>query len=317
MNRLNQKCFVASAGVHILLMVILLIGPAFLTSKSKSDSSPPLDIIPGKLIDDIFKGGGNPQGTPPPPAPETTPPAPRVVQPAPQPEPVKPPEPVKTREPEPPKETIKDVKPPKPSPDALEPAPEPKRKKPEVSTTPIVRKQDKDTSKTAKTNSTTASTDNEERRYAENRQTASTDNEERRYAENRQRALNALNSAARTIGKTVAPGTTIEPNPGFGGGGEAYAPYDEAVRSIYWHAWIPPDDTASDQAIAKATVVIARDGTVLSAHIIKPSGDASVDRSVQQALEHVTFIAPFPEGAKDKERTYTIKFDLKARRLTG
>jgi hypothetical protein len=45
MNRLNQKCFVGSAGFHLLLMVILLVGPAFLSSKSKSDNSPPLDVI--------------------------------------------------------------------------------------------------------------------------------------------------------------------------------------------------------------------------------------------------------------------------------
>jgi len=88
------------------------------------------------------------------------------------------------------------------------------------------------------------------------------------------------------------------------------------VMSIYWHAWTPPEDTASDAAIAYATVVIESDGTVLSARIIKPSGDASVDKSVQRTLEHVTFIRPFPEGAKDKQRTYKIKFDLKARRLT-
>ena len=69
--------------------------------------------------------------------------------------------------------------------------------------------------------------------------------------------------------------------------------------------------------ITKATVTIASDGTVLSARILKPSGDASVDRSVQRTLDRVTFIAPFPEGAKDKQRTYTINFNLKAKRLSG
>ncbi len=96
MNRLQQKCFVASGGFHLLLVVILVIGPAFLSSKSKSDNSPILDVIPGKLIDAAFSGGGNPHGTPPPPAP-TAPPAPPVVQPAPQPQPERAPEPVKVR----------------------------------------------------------------------------------------------------------------------------------------------------------------------------------------------------------------------------
>ncbi len=66
------------------------------------------------------------------------------------------------------------------------------------------------------------------------------------------------------------------------------------VKSVYWHAWIPPDDTSSDEAVVKATVTIASDGTVLSARITTGSGDASVDRSVQQTLEKVTYIAPFP-----------------------
>ena len=103
---------------------------------------------------------------------------------------------------------------------------------------------------------------------------------------------------------------------GPGGGGEVYASYDQAVRSAYWHAWRPPQDTATDNAITRATVTIASDGSVLSARIIQPSGDASVDRSVRETLDRVTYIAPFPQGAKDKQRTYTIKFDLKARRLT-
>ena len=46
MNRMQQKCFVASAGFHLLLVLILLVGPAFLSSKSKSDNSPILDVIP-------------------------------------------------------------------------------------------------------------------------------------------------------------------------------------------------------------------------------------------------------------------------------
>ena len=49
-------------GLHLLLLLILLVGPAFLASKSKSDNSPILDVIPGKLIDAAFSGGGNPNG---------------------------------------------------------------------------------------------------------------------------------------------------------------------------------------------------------------------------------------------------------------
>jgi TonB family protein len=297
MNRLQQKCAIASGGFHLLLVVILVIGPAFLSSKSQSDNRPPLDVIPGKLIDDLFSGGGNPNGTPPPPAPIVPRPRP-VVQPAPQPEPVKPPEPVNVRAPQPRPEPVEEVKPPKPDPNSLETNDDHKRKKPEVSTTPIVHRTD--TNKTAKTHSTTPSADNEERRMADARK----------------RAADLIGATARNIGKDVSPGISMDPI-GPGGGGEVYAPYDDAVRSIYWHAWTAPEDSASDQAVTKATVTIASDGSVLSAHIIKSSGDASVDKSVQRTLDRVTFIAPFPEGAKDKQRTYTINFNLKAKRLSG
>jgi TonB family protein len=297
MNRLQQKCIIASGGFHLLLIVILVIGPAFLTSKSKSDNSPPLDIVPSIILDGVVPGGGNPHGTPPPPAPIVPQPQP-AVQPAPQPEPVKPPEPVKVREPQPRPEPIEEVKPAKPDPSSLETSNDHKRKKPEVTTTPIVRRTD--TNKTVKTHSTTPSADNEEWRMADARK----------------RAADLIGATARSLRSDIAPGTTLEAF-GLGGGGEVYASYDQVVQSIYWHAWIPPEDTASDAAITKATVTIESDGTVLSARIIKPSGDASVDRSVQRTLDRVTFIAPFPEGAKEKQRTYTINFNLKAKRLSG
>ncbi len=135
MDRLQKKCFVAATGFHLLLLVILVVGPAFLSSKSKVDDSPILDVIPGKLIDAAFSGGGNPHGTPPPPTPpEPRPPA--IVPPAP------PPEPQPAPQPEPPKEEVKEVKAAKPDPEALEPAPDQKRKKPQVTTTPITRPQD-------------------------------------------------------------------------------------------------------------------------------------------------------------------------------
>jgi TonB family protein len=56
---------------------------------------------------------------------------------------------------------------------------------------------------------------------------------------------------------------------------------------------------------------------VVIANITRPSGDAAVDRSVQATLHRVTFIRPFPEGSTDKQRTYNINFNLKAKRLLG
>src|SRR5207245_11769949 len=59
MNRLQKKCFIASAGLHLLLVIILFIGPAFLGSREKPVTLQYIDIIPFKVIEAPFVGGGN------------------------------------------------------------------------------------------------------------------------------------------------------------------------------------------------------------------------------------------------------------------
>ena len=100
MNRLQKKCFLASTGLHLLLLVVLLVGPAFTASRSKPDNMPVLDFVALKTVDDALSGGGNPNAKPPPATfekPQPAPPAP-VVKP-------EPPPPEKGRTPDPPKET--------------------------------------------------------------------------------------------------------------------------------------------------------------------------------------------------------------------
>ena len=65
MDRLQKKCFIASAGFHLLLALILLIGPAFLTSKSTPENVPLLDFVPVRTVDSLLSGGGDPKATPP------------------------------------------------------------------------------------------------------------------------------------------------------------------------------------------------------------------------------------------------------------
>ncbi len=38
MNRLQKKCVIATAGFHLLLLVILFVGPAFFWSREKPDT---------------------------------------------------------------------------------------------------------------------------------------------------------------------------------------------------------------------------------------------------------------------------------------
>lgn len=262
----------------MLLAVILLVGPAFLSSKNKFEDMATLDFVPSRLIDEAFAGGGNPHATPPPPAP-AAPPAARS-------------QPEKVREPVPPRDVIK---PKLVEADSLEPTMDQhKIHRPEVSTKLVTKKSAANTAL---------------------KQPSEADTLARQLADQRRRAADLIGNAASNLREDVSPSTSIE-EPGTGGG-EAYANYGQVVKSIYEHAWLPPDDAANEEAITKVTVTIASQGTVMSSHILRGSGDGGVDSSVQRTLSRVTYIAPFPEGSKDKQRTYIINFNLKAKRLMG
>ena len=66
-------------------------------------------------------------------------------------------------------------------------------------------------------------------------------------------------------------------------------------------------------------MVIGRDGSVNADSIVKRSGVPALDKSVQNALDRVRIrgLPPFPDGAKENQRTYIINFNLKAKRLIG
>jgi protein TonB len=275
MNRLQKKCVMATAGVHLLLLVILFVGPAFFYSRPKADDLQVLDVIPTHLIDAAFNSGvANAQPPPPAPAapPQPPPPVPVITPPAPVPEKIVKAEPVKP--------------PDKLSPDNLTPVEKPAKTEPrkiQISTQLVTR--------TAPKNSPAADNSQQQQRQAQ-----------------------AIRSALRNLKSNLTRGTTIDMP---GNSSVAYANYASVVKSIYEQAWVPPDNANNDEANAKVSVTIASDGTVISAHIVAPSGDAGVDASVQRTLNRVTFIEPFPDGAKEKDRTYIINFNLKTKRLLG
>ena len=283
MNRLQKKCVIGIVGVHLLLGVILVAGPAFFYAKPKADDLQVLDVIPANLIDAQFSSGVA-NATPPPPAPVVTPPQPAPpAPPAPQPV-VKPPSLIqeleKALKPEP-------VKPPdKLSPDNLTPVEKPAKTEPhkiQISTQLVAR--------TAPKNSPAADNSQQQQRLAQ-----------------------ASQSVLRILKSNLTSDTTIDMP---GNSSVAYADYGRAVTSIYDQAWSLPANIANDEANAKVSVTIASDGTVISARIVTPSGDAHVDASVQRTLERVKFIAPFPKDATEKERTYIINFNLNTTRLLG
>jgi TonB family protein len=277
MNRLQKKCIMASAGMHLLLVVILLVGPAFISSKSKTDDLPILDFIPVKTVDALVSGGGDPKGRLPSPPPATAQPQP-PVQPQRTPAPPKQPEPeVAKHDPEP----------------SLDLSPKPR--KPDISLKPVVQK-------------TTPQTDS--------RRVQALEKERRELADLRRRTAEAFGHAAEQIGDAISSSTTIALK-GPGGGGVPYANFLQAVKTIYANAWVLPDGVTDDDATVAVSVTIARDGKVVISRITRSSSNAAVDRSVQVALDRVRRVAPLPDDASEDQRTVTINFNVKAKRALG
>jgi len=287
MNRLQKKCLIATAGFHLLLVLTIVFGSAFFTSHQKPDETQVLDVIPSILIDAKLSSGVK-AAQPPAPTPIVQPPAPQ-----PQPTPP-PPTPVVT----PPTlvEKVENLFKPEPkklSPDALEPVEKPAKptpKKKEISLTPVVRTVPKVSPDTS-------------------------DADAREAAKAAKLRAKAIANAARAIKANASSATTVEVLPGTSS--VSYANYASVVKSVYDQAWTPPDDMAGDDVTTKVSVTIGSDGTVISSRIIEKSGDERVDASVQRALDRVTFVAPFPDGAKEKERTFFINFNPQAKRMLG
>ena len=283
MDRLAKKCVITSGIVHGTLVLLLIVGPAFLTSDSKPDTSQILTIIPDNALSSgaAVMGQGTPNGgrsTP-------TPPDPKPPE-QPKPVPV-----VKIPEPH---SDPKLVDPPlKPTPDPTEPSD--KLRKPVINLKEIVRKP---STTTPKANTTAA--DDKAKAKAEADKAARTF----------QTAMNNISRNASTGVDVTTPGTPT-------GIGPSVAAFNDILKSIYFNNWHEPSDVTSEDGVVKVTVTIARDGSVIASRISKSSGDAAVDRSVQRTLENVTFIKPFPEDWKESQRQFQLSFSLKAKRATG
>jgi TonB family protein len=275
MNRLQKKCVLATVGIHLLLLATLLVGPAFFQPRPKTENMQVLDVIPANLIDAAFNNGVR-NAQPPPPAPVVKPTPPPPQPTPPAPKPVEPSPSLMQRV-----EKIFKPEPPKPAPEKVE------REEPRKIQTPHkIQINTHLVTRTAPSNSSNVQNDSQR--------------------------TEALQNVIRNLRKNFSPSTEIEMP---GNSSAAYANYAEVVKSIYDQAWTLPDSLANANETVKVRVTIASDGTVISARIIEPSGDAALDASVRTTLERVTFIAPFPEGSSDKQRTYTISFNPQVKQM--
>lgn len=293
MEPLQKKCLFVSAAIHAVLLGVLLVGSAFIKPP------PPREIIPikyisGRLVDSVLNGGGgapqmvrqpNPNPTPAPPAPQ-----PRTVQ---NPVPTPPPP---TPAPAPSKSAPR-VEPPTKTTAEKNATPAPAAKNPRINTTLTTRKTTEKTAaqKTAPTASAKSS--------------AAPANQRLQALERTMQSLHqGLTSGSLTISDVVGSGV---------GGGPAAINYSQAVLGAYDDAWQPPPELEEDAAVTVARIIVHRTGRIVDARIIKRSGNPLMDISVQNALEAVKELPPFPEGARDLERTFKIEFNLKVKRGLG
>jgi TonB family protein len=286
MSRLQKKCIIGSTSVHLLLLLVLIVAPGFFSKDEVLDESQVLIIMPMMAADTDRPGGGNPQPRANPTPPQ---PAPPVNNP-----PQQPPEQPRVREETNEREMEREKPKPRDSNESFDPKPQ----------KPHQVKVNREVKKIA-----SAVRDNNAKAAAQEKR-----EQDRAAAE---RAA-VFRNAGRNISSGLSTSTQVDMPEGTGGGGVSYAPYAQIVRKVYTEAWTIPNDVTDDEATIKVSVTIARDGSVISSRIIKESGSRLVDRSIQNALDRVTTIGvPFPAGAKESQRTFTINFSLKAKKLLG
>ena len=282
MNRLQKKCVIGTAGIHLLLLTILIFGPAFFNRQPKTDNTV-LDVIPANLVDAALNSGVQdaqaPQPTVIPPSLQQPPPP----LPAPEPKAVQPPAPVQT-----------------PSPSLLK---EFKEFFSHTQPIPTVTPDMKPVQRTEKSHDDNIKVDLTK---------VSHKNVSKKPTQDNSSNAKAINSELRSLQKNLSSSTRIDmPRTGTA----AMANYGTVVRSVYLRAFLanlPAALSANEHTLVNVT--IARDGTVLSSSITSPSGDSVLDQAVQRTLDQVTFVAPFPDGATEDQRSYPLTFDPKAAR---
>ncbi len=303
MNSLHNRCLAASAGMHSLLVLLLVAGSGFVAHSPDMVPMAILNFTPDILVAAPVVGGGNPNAPPQNPVRPTP-----VARPAESRQtPVAPPpaaEPVKRTRTEP---TAPE---PVSKPDSEDSVSETGTRKPtarkiEVNKVPVVRKTDASEKSNAAARRRAAEAAAEERARAD----------ARLQAENRR---NQFGDSARRLQSSLSEPAVVGESFGPGGGGPTYAGYDLYVVSMYQRAFRQPYEAAEEAVTTRVRIVIARDGSVIESRIVSPSGVAALDRAVQAVLDRVKTIGePLPTEIKGDRHSLIIRFNLKAKRLLG
>jgi TonB family protein len=313
MTRLQKKCFVAAAGTHVLLLVVVLASAA-IRPEPELTTDQVLEMLPTTVLDRNGVGGAAPAPVSPvspvesPPA-RTTNPSPPKENPAPVREPRRqPPAHEATTHESQSKVTETPAKPPKSVP-ADKPSLEHKSAKPGIVPDfgrPVKLGSKKTTKESDSANSTSSSASNSSNSSRSDARTKL----EAEFA----RETAALEKLARSIGSPP----TVVVLPGSGGG-ESFIGYRNLVSQYFYRAWKTPDESSDKIVTVDVLIVVARDGRVNSAEILRASGNPAMDHSVQRALDEVRAngLPPFPAGATEDQRNFKLRFNLEQKQSSG
>ncbi len=310
MNPLQKKCLLASGGLHGLLLCSVLFGAAF-RSRDKEEVVKTAEFVPAANIENLLRSKAG------------TPPAPRPPAPLVEVKPVVDPPPISS----PPKPPVAEIKTPKPAP---KPAPTPDsppvtkkvspvpvkltevvRPVPGTDTIPVAPAATKSTVKVTLENLKVRGGEKSATKPATKPATGHLAQAHQVQHPAVGRVSDVVANLQRNLAHSTAVGTSE------GASDEAAVDYGLLVVALYQNAWIVPQDVVDSGVVAQATVTIGRDGRVTDARLTKSSGKAALDKSIQSALRGVKVVAPFPPADKEKERTFIIDFNLKAKRLLG
>lgn len=323
MDRITKKCLIASAGLHGLLVLVIAFGAAF-QPKPKPQITHRINVIPSKFVEAMLAGGGGnpnlprtddmvkgntlqpvePPAPPPPPTPKPPTPKPPTPQPpTPQPEPVRPVEPVKP---------------------AVKPTPTPTPTRPVTKVPdnlkltpvkPVDKPADKPVEKLALVPTVRTDAAKEKaRRDAEAREAVR--QAAQAEAKYRSELAQQFGKAAQSARAGFESGKVVEVG---GPDGEAYANYALLVEAAYRAAIQSVSDFSDRDFTVRVEITIARSGRVMLSRVVRRSGNPVMDRAVQRAMDRVQAqgLPPFPEGAKDSDRKFTIEYSFRARRAAG
>ncbi len=313
-SRLQNRCLASSALAHGLLAALLLFGQGF---HSRNDDllagGPPLELVGGDLVQEALAAPG-PKG----PGPVTpSVPAPPVAPPKAQ-------EPPPARAATPPPKAASDIQfelPRAAGGELVLPAGRKAEKEPPKKAAPEIPKFDFENVK---------SLPKPQPRKPSAAELAARDRAAAEEAK-RERLRNLASTLAGATGtlaqKATGGGIKVELSRasqggggGGGGGGGAGAggaggasAYAWTVQRIYENAWIAPQNVSDSLATTEVEVFVHKDGRVVRARIVKKTGIAALDASVQNVLDRISQLPPFEAGATESQRSFTIGFNMHGR----